>query len=90
MNRLFKQKAKTDHLLYIDLVGKRLYELREKRKESLKKVGKEVGMSPSKIRKMEKGLLNFRPSGLFRLCNYYGISLAYIFRYNEIVVDELP
>ena len=90
MNRLFKQKVKADYLFSIDLVGKRLHEFRKDRKESLKTVGKAVGLPPRIIRKMEKGLLNFRPSRLFRLCNYYGISVSYIFRHNEIIVDELP
>lgn len=86
--RLFELKAKADYLFYIDLIGERLYELRKDRNESLETVGKEVGMPPRTIRKMEKGLLNFRPSRLLRLCNYYGVSLSYIYRHNEYIVGK--
>jgi transcriptional regulator with XRE-family HTH domain len=89
--RLFEQKAKADYLFYIDLIGERLYKLRKDKNESLETVGKAVRMSPRTISKMEKGLLNFRPSRLFRLCNYYGVSLACIYRKdNEVIVDDIP
>lgn|GEM_PF-2309656 len=73
MNRLFKQQAKTDYLFYIELVGKRLYGFRKERNESLETVGKAVGISPRKIRKMEKGLFDFRPSRVYPCLTFLGI-----------------
>ena len=87
---LFKQKAKADYLFSVELVGKRLYAARKAKRESPKTVAKVVGISAGTIRKMEKGLFHFCPFSLFRLCKYYGVSLSYIFRYNEIIVEEVP
>lgn len=88
MDRLFELKAKADYLFYTRLIGERLNELRKDRNESLEAVGKAVRMSPRTISKMEKGLLNFRPSRLLRLCNYYGVSLSYIYRHNEYIMGK--
>lgn len=90
MNRVLKHQIKAERYFYLDLVGKRLYDLRQQQRKSLKAVSKATGIAPKTICKIEEGRTDPKIDALLTLCHYYQTTLSYIFRHRELVIDELP
>lgn len=72
-------------------IGKRLVSLREMRNISANKLSKEINVDPSTINKIEKGTAKPSIDLLFKVCNYFGISLSEFFddRTSELPLDLL-
>lgn len=66
-------------VVFLQTMGRKLYNVRKSRKESLKKVSEGTKISRQMISHIEKGNYNPMVARLIRLCNYYGISLASLF-----------
>ncbi len=63
-------------------IGKRLKELRESRKLSLRKVSEASGFSTSFLSRLEKGKTGITIKNLIKLLDFYGVTLA------EVCSDE--
>lgn len=90
MNKVFKHQTKVERYFYLDLVGKRLSDLRKQQTKSLKAVSKATGISPAMICKMERGKVNFKIAVLLCLCSYYQTTVCHIFQHREVVIDDFP
>lgn len=68
-------------------IGKRLVTLREIHGITANKLSKDISVDPSTINKIEKGTAKPSIDLLFKICNYFGISLAEFF---DEKASELP
>lgn len=72
---LFDTKQMKQILLNL---GKKIFELRKERKLTLHMVAQEIGMSPSLISQVERGMLKPSLETLIRISRFFGVSPAYL------------
>ena len=57
---------------------RRIYDLREDRDYTQKKVAEYLGMHPNVYRRYEKGTRNFPLEAIIKLADFYGVSTDYL------------